>query len=228
MLSTGQLAIGVDSESGSALPEQRGDQRIEKATKTLRLRSNDVGHSSCPVSAPSARREQRHERGRLRRGDQALRRRHRRRRPRPAHRGRGVHGAARARRAAARPRRCGWSPASRPSPRARCASATGSSTTSRPRTANISMVFQSYALYPHMTVAKNIESPLLARKFAGRRRGRAPQADQGRARRAGAPTPAATLGLERAARPQARRPVAAASASAWPWPGPSSAARRRS
>jgi len=31
---------------------------------------------------------------------------------------------------------------------------------------NISMVFQSYALYPHMTVAKNIESPLVARKFA--------------------------------------------------------------
>jgi len=31
---------------------------------------------------------------------------------------------------------------------------------------NISMVFQSYALYPHMTVAKNIESPLVARTFA--------------------------------------------------------------
>jgi ABC-type sugar transport system ATPase subunit len=31
---------------------------------------------------------------------------------------------------------------------------------------DISMVFQSYALYPHMTVAKNIESPLVARKFA--------------------------------------------------------------
>jgi ABC-type sugar transport system ATPase subunit len=31
---------------------------------------------------------------------------------------------------------------------------------------NISMVFQSYALYPHMTVAKNIESPLIARHFA--------------------------------------------------------------
>jgi ABC-type sugar transport system ATPase subunit len=30
---------------------------------------------------------------------------------------------------------------------------------------DISMVFQSYALYPHMTVAKNIESPLLARTF---------------------------------------------------------------
>jgi ABC-type sugar transport system ATPase subunit len=31
---------------------------------------------------------------------------------------------------------------------------------------DISMVFQSYALYPHLSVAKNIESPLLARKFA--------------------------------------------------------------
>ena len=31
---------------------------------------------------------------------------------------------------------------------------------------NVSMVFQSYALYPHMTVARNIESPLVARKFA--------------------------------------------------------------
>jgi ABC-type sugar transport system ATPase subunit len=30
---------------------------------------------------------------------------------------------------------------------------------------NVSMVFQSYALYPHMTVAKNIESPLIARAF---------------------------------------------------------------
>ena len=29
---------------------------------------------------------------------------------------------------------------------------------------DIAMVFQSYALYPHMTVAKNIESPLVARK----------------------------------------------------------------
>jgi ABC-type sugar transport system ATPase subunit len=30
---------------------------------------------------------------------------------------------------------------------------------------DVAMVFQSYALYPHMTVAKNIESPLVARKF---------------------------------------------------------------
>jgi len=30
---------------------------------------------------------------------------------------------------------------------------------------DVSMVFQSYALYPHMTVTKNIESPLVARSF---------------------------------------------------------------
>ncbi|MEZ5208171.1 MAG: ABC transporter ATP-binding protein [Acidimicrobiales bacterium] len=35
-----------------------------------------------------------------------------------------------------------------------------------PAERNISMVFQSYALYPHMTVARNIESPMLARKVA--------------------------------------------------------------
>jgi len=34
-----------------------------------------------------------------------------------------------------------------------------------PRNRNISMVFQSYALYPHMTVAKNIDSPLVVRTF---------------------------------------------------------------
>ena len=30
---------------------------------------------------------------------------------------------------------------------------------------NISMVFQSYALYPHLSVFKNIESPLVARRI---------------------------------------------------------------
>lgn len=35
-----------------------------------------------------------------------------------------------------------------------------------PADRNISMVFQSYALYPNMTVAKNIEFPLLMRKVA--------------------------------------------------------------
>ncbi|CAN5797787.1 sn-glycerol-3-phosphate ABC transporter ATP-binding protein UgpC [soil metagenome] len=34
-----------------------------------------------------------------------------------------------------------------------------------PARRDISMVFQSYALYPHMTVQRNIESPLLARKY---------------------------------------------------------------
>ena len=34
-----------------------------------------------------------------------------------------------------------------------------------PAKRDISMVFQSYALYPHMTVARNIESPLLVRHY---------------------------------------------------------------
>ncbi|MCU1352259.1 MAG: putative transporter ATP-binding protein [Acidimicrobiales bacterium] len=34
-----------------------------------------------------------------------------------------------------------------------------------PARRDISMVFQSYALYPHMTVARNIESPLLVRSY---------------------------------------------------------------
>ena len=34
-----------------------------------------------------------------------------------------------------------------------------------PRDRDIAMVFQSYALYPHMTVQRNIESPLLVRKY---------------------------------------------------------------
>ena len=35
-----------------------------------------------------------------------------------------------------------------------------------PKDRDIAMVFQSYALYPHMTVTQNIEFPLKARKFA--------------------------------------------------------------
>jgi ABC-type sugar transport system ATPase subunit len=34
-----------------------------------------------------------------------------------------------------------------------------------PKDRDVAMVFQSYALYPHMTVARNIESPLLARRM---------------------------------------------------------------
>jgi multiple sugar transport system ATP-binding protein len=36
-----------------------------------------------------------------------------------------------------------------------------------PRRRNVAMVFQSYALYPHMTVAKNIESPLIGHRDGG-------------------------------------------------------------
>lgn len=39
-----------------------------------------------------------------------------------------------------------------------------------PKDRNVSMVFQSYALYPHMTVSQNIESPLVARKVPKERR----------------------------------------------------------
>ena len=34
-----------------------------------------------------------------------------------------------------------------------------------PARRDVSMVFQSYALYPHMTVQRNIESPLLVRRY---------------------------------------------------------------
>ncbi len=43
-----------------------------------------------------------------------------------------------------------------------------------PRDRDVAMVFQSYALYPHMTVFKNIEAPLLARRAAAD--GEAPRA----------------------------------------------------
>ena len=48
----------------------------------------------------------------------------------------------------------------------RCASATGSSTTSPPKDRDIAMVFQSYALYPHMTVRDNLAFGLKLRKVA--------------------------------------------------------------
>jgi multiple sugar transport system ATP-binding protein len=39
----------------------------------------------------------------------------------------------------------------------------------RPRDRDVAMVFQDYALYPHMTAAKNIGFGLKARKFPPRR-----------------------------------------------------------
>ena len=41
-----------------------------------------------------------------------------------------------------------------------------------PKDRDIAMVFQSYALYPHMTVRRNIEFPLRSRKVAAAERGR--------------------------------------------------------
>ncbi|MFN8016731.1 MAG: ABC transporter ATP-binding protein [Acidimicrobiales bacterium] len=90
---------------------------------------------------------------------------------------------------------------------------------------DISMVFQSYALYPHMTVRRNIESPLLVRKYevdgpgTGARKLPAVDGDE-RVAEAACARPRALPG------PQARLPVA--SASAPPWPGRSSGGPRRS
>ena len=67
------------------------------------------------------------------------------------------------------------------------------------------MVFQSYALWPHMTVAKNVAFGLERRKLCARR-----DRPQGR-RRAGAGRPHGVR------RPPARRSSRAASSSAWRW-----------
>ena len=64
---------------------------------------------------------------------------------------------------AARRPRCGWSPASRRSPRARSAIGDRVVNELDPRKRDIAMVFQNYALYPHMSVFDNIAFPLRAR-----------------------------------------------------------------
>ena len=86
-----------------------------------------------------------------------------------------------------------------------------------PRDRDLSMVFQNYALYPHLTVYENIAFPLrLAKKLSEQEidaegpRGRR----DARARRS----------TSSASRPTCR----AASASGWRWAGPSSARPRRS
>ena len=66
---------------------------------------------------------------------------------------------------AARPRRCAWSPGSRRSRRARSRSATESSTTLPPKERDIAMVFQNYALYPHMSVFDNMAFGLKLQKM---------------------------------------------------------------
>ena len=59
-------------------------------------------------------------------------------------------------RAAARPRSCASSPGSRPRPGARSGSASAGSTGLPPRERGIAMVFQNYAVFPHLTVFENI------------------------------------------------------------------------
>ena len=96
-----------------------------------------------------------------------------------------------------------------------------------PARRDISMVFQSYALYPHMTVRRNIESPLLARRYHvdGPDQPARKLTSTERAERVA--EAARVLGLE----PYLTRKPAAlsgANVSGWPWHAPLSAARRRS
>ena len=60
-------------------------------------------------------------------------------------------------RAAASPPRCAWSPAWRRSPRANLYIDGKLVNNVLPKDRDIAMVFQSYALYPHMTVYNNME-----------------------------------------------------------------------
>ena len=67
---------------------------------------------------------------------------------------------------------------------------------------NVAMVFQNYALYPHMTVYKNIAFPLqIAKKTEGRGRGgRPPRGGDSRARGAAASPAGAVVGRAATAR----------------------------
>ena len=85
-----------------------------------------------------------------------------------------------------------------------------------PRDRNLSMVFQNYALYPHMTVFENIAFPL--------RLSKTPDDEVTPPRQRGLRRPGAQGAPASASRPTS--PVA--SASGWPWAGRSSARPRRS
>ena len=69
-------------------------------------------------------------------------------------------------RAAASRRRSAWSPGSRTSATAGCSIGGTVANDLSPRDRNIAMVFQSYALYPHLTVAENIGFGLRVRGVA--------------------------------------------------------------
>ena len=82
-----------------------------------------------------------------------------------------------------------------------------------PAARDIAMVFQSYALYPHMTVRKNLAFPLERRRMPKERD--RPRVARGERRCWGWPSCSAE------SRPSSR----AASASGWRWAGRSSASR---
>ena len=107
-----------------------------------------------------------------------------------------------ARPAAASPPACACSPASRRSTRARSTSATRDVTNVPPKSRDIAMVFQNYALYPHMTVYENMAL-----------RAEAAQDAEGRDRPAGQGGRRSCCDLEEYLRPQAegalRRPAPA-------------------
>ena len=83
----------------------------------------------------------------------------------------------------------------------------------QPRDRDVAMVFQSYALYPHKSVADNIAYPLRVRKV--------PQGRAGRSRRRGG----RVLSIDAPARPHAARSSPAASGSGSRWPARSCASR---
>ena len=114
-----------------------------------------------------------------------------------------------ARRAAASRRCCAASPASRSSTRgADRASTASTSRDAEPRDRDIAMVFQSYALYPHLTVRDNLAFGLKMRKTP-QARDRAP-----RRRGGGDARP------RRRCSTAGRRSSRAGSGSAWRWGAP--------
>jgi hypothetical protein len=106
-----------------------------------------------------------------------------------------------ARPAAASPRCCAWSPAGGDHRAARSRSATRWSTSWSPKDRDIAMVFQNYALYPHMSVYDNMAYGL---KIRG-----TPQGRDRRARREGAAHPGDRAAARAQAAPALRRPAPA-------------------
>ena len=110
-------------------------------------------------------------------------------------------------RAAARPRPCAWSPASRKCPPATSIIGAERINDVLPKYRDVAMVFQSYALYPHLTVEDNIGYPLKIRKV--------PAAERKR------------MVDEVARRVELDRPAAPAAAGAFRRPAPARGARPR-